>query len=84
MKYSVLTMYIHNVHACVPMYYVCSYSGTCIVISDFNRFVINKLSLNIISHVGARYNCKKTELGIWDNGVTVYVKTFEGENFRGF
>ena len=35
----------------------------------FNRFVINKLSFNIISHVGARYNCKKTELGIWDNGV---------------
>ena len=35
----------------------------------FNRFVINKLSLNIISHVGARYNCKKTELGIWDNGL---------------
>ena len=46
------------------MYYVCSYLGTCIAISNFysafnNRFVINKLSLNIISHVGVRYNRKK-------------------------
>ena len=48
----IIIMYMH-VYPCI-MYVLIQ--ALVLQYPIFNRFVINKLSLNIISHVGARYN----------------------------